>query len=284
MAARATNKLTTRGVRALKADGWYGDGAGLWLRISREGASRQWIYRFRLRGVSSEMGLGAVADVELGEAREAAQAARKLVKAGKNPIHLRREERAAAEQPAGVPTFGEVADGLIADLESGWKNVKHRAQWKATLDQHAAALKPMPVTEVGTEEVLAVLKPLWAEKPETASRLRGRIERVLDAAKARGHRTGENPARLRGHLALLLPKQSRLVRGHHKAMPWTELPAFMAELRTKELGAADGAGETLGGDALGRGEAGLPRQPRSGPTCSRLRGSGTTAPRRPSSP
>ena len=207
-------------------------------RISRAGASRQWVYVFQWQGSRKEMGLGSLADVELGEAREAAMAARKLVRGDKNPIEVRREARAAIARPTSVPTFGEAAEALIKDLEVGWRSPKHRAHWRATLDQHAATLKHMPVDRVGTEDVLEVLKPLWTTKPDTASKLRGRIERVLDAARARGQRTGENPARLRGHLALLLPKQPRLVRGHHPALPFDQVASFAAELRQLDQGSA----------------------------------------------
>lgn len=237
MAARATNKLTARGVKAAKDDGWYGDGAGLWLRVSRDGASRQWVFVFRWQGARKEMGLGPVADVELGEAREAASAARKLVRAGTNPIEARREERAAkAAPPSSVPTFGEAADELMAELETGWRGGKSIGQWRNTLNKHAVALKAKPVDTITTEDVVGVLKPLWTTKPVTAGKLRGRIERVLDVARVKGHRSSENPARWRGHLALLMPAQPQLVRGHHKAMPWADAPAFMAELRTKGLG------------------------------------------------
>lgn len=237
MVARARNKLTARGVKAAKEDGWYGDGAGLWLRVARGGASRLWVFVFRWQGARKEMGLGPVADVDLTEAREAAAAARKLVRASVNPIDARREQKATAALHSSVPTFGDVAEGLISDLEPGWRGTKSVGQWRNTLNVHAASLKNKPVDRVRTGDVLAVLKPLWTAKPVTAGKLRGRVERVLDVAKVKGFREGENPARWRGHLALLLPDQPKLVRGHHKAMPWADIPAFMAELRTKDLGA-----------------------------------------------
>ena len=123
-------------------------------------------------------------------------------------------------------------------LESQWRNDKHRAQWRMTLKAYAADLRPLTLDAITTERVLGVLQPIWAEKPETASRLRGRLERVLDAAKARGLRTGENPARWRGHLDHLLPKRQKLTRGHHRALPYSDLPAFMAELRDRTAPAA----------------------------------------------
>jgi integrase len=124
-----------------------------------------------------------------------------------------------------------MAEGVIASLESGWRNEKHRAQWRSTLQTYAAPLAQKPVNAITTEDVLAVLKPIWTTKAETASRLRGRIEKVLDAAKAKGHRTGENPARWRGHLDHLLSKRQKLQRGHHIAMSWKEVPAFVARVR-----------------------------------------------------
>jgi integrase len=131
-------------------------------------------------------------------------------------------------------TFGEAADALIESMASSWRNEKHRRQWKMTLTVYCEPLRSKSVAEVGTEDVLKVLQPLWKTKPETASRLRGRIERVFDFARARGQRTGENPARWRGHLDAILPRRAKLTRGHHKAMPFDEVPAFMAALRERE--------------------------------------------------
>lgn len=148
--------------------------------------------------------------------------------AGRNPIAARRQ---AAIEASEAKTFGEVAAMLLDDLTPQWKNEKHRAQWKTTLETDAAALHRISVAHVTTEDVLDVLKPIWAKKPETASRLRGRIERVLDAAKAKGLRTEENPARWKGHLVLLLPKRQRLTRGHHAAMPFDDVHALIAALR-----------------------------------------------------
>jgi integrase len=149
-----------------------------------------------------------------------------LVKAGKDPLAVRRAERAG-----GVPTFGEMADHLIESIEHGFRNAKHRYQWRQTLTQYAKPLRPKPVDAITTEDVLTCLKPIWQAKAETASRVRGRIERVLDAAAARGLRSRDNPARWRGHLSALLPKRQRLTRGHHAAMPFSEVPEFLARVR-----------------------------------------------------
>jgi integrase len=180
------------------------------------------------------MGLGPLALVDLKEARDLALAARKQVHAGLNPI----EERKAARAAAAGATFADVAAEVLAHAEAASKNDKHAAQWKLSLETHAKALREKPVSEITTEDVLEVLKPLWLETPETASRTRGRIERVLDAAKAKGLRTGENPARWRGHLALLLPARKRLTRGHHAAMPFKDVPDFMAKLKERPAPAA----------------------------------------------
>lgn len=227
-------KLSARTVATLTRPGWHGDGAGLYLRISGDGR-RRWVFRWARGGRVKEMGLGPASTVSLAQARERADAARRDLAGGRDPIEAR---DAAKKPPPGKPTFGEVADALIAAKESEWRNPKHRAQWRMTLETYAAPLRSKPVDEIGTEAVLAVLKPLWLEKPETAARLRGRIEAVLDAARAQGHRTGENPARWRGHLSHLLPKRGKLTRGHHAAMAYRDVPAFIAALRGREAIAA----------------------------------------------
>jgi integrase-like protein/Arm domain-containing DNA-binding protein len=174
------------------------------------------------RGRAREMGLGSADALGLAAARDAASDARRLVAQGIDPIE-------AKKRSGTVPSFGDVADEVIASLSTGFRNPKHRAQWAMTINVYAAALRPKPVDSITTEDVLAVLKPIWAEKGETASRLRGRIEKVLDAAKARGHRSGENPARWRGHLDHLLARPQKLARGHHAAMPYPELPGLHRE-------------------------------------------------------
>lgn len=247
----ANGKLTARAAATTKP-GRYGDGAGLYLVVSGMGA-RKWVFRFSWRGKVTEMGLGAAGAVSLAEARRLRDEARRVLASGENPIAARRE---AMRTEAGKPTFGAAADALIASKESEWRNDKHRAQWRMTLETYAAPLRSVLVDEIDTEAVLAVLKPIWQEKPETASRLRGRIEAVLDAAKAQGHRTGENPAAWRGHLSHLLPKRGILSRGHHAAMDYRDLPAFIGELRQRDAMAAlalefciltaTRSGETLG--------------------------------------
>jgi integrase len=229
-------KLTARTVSAAKP-GRHGDGDGLWLVVSKTGA-KKWVYRFTFAGKVTEMGMGAAAVVGLAEARQRAREARQTVEAGKNPIIKKRE---AAKAGASRPTFGDAADALIAAKAVGWRNGKHQAQWKMTLgDAYCASLRKRPVDEIDTEAVLGVLQPVWQAKPETASRLRGRIEAVLDAARAKGYipRNEANPARWRGHLDKLLPKRGKLTRGHHAAMPYDDVPAFLARLREREALAA----------------------------------------------
>jgi integrase len=181
------------------------------------------------------MGLGTVGDVSLAEARDAAGAARKLVRQAINPIGQRRAARAENATQAGL-TFAQVADAYIAAHEPSWRNAKHRQQWRNTLDTYAAPLLgKMPVAQVGVGEVMRVLEPLWRQKTETASRLRGRIEAVLDYAAARGWRSGENPARWRGHLDNLLPARSKVAKvEHHSALPWREVGTFTAALAKEE--------------------------------------------------
>ena len=176
------------------------------------------------------MALGLEADVTLSEARDRARDARRMIEAGRDPIEAREAARREAAG-AGI-TFGQVAALYIEAHRDGWRNAKHRAQWVSTLDAYAAPMMgALPVSAIGVAEVLTALQPIWKVKPETASRLRGRIEAVLDYATARGWRQGENPARWKGHLANLLPKPSKLgaVR-HHKALSWNETPAFMRAL------------------------------------------------------
>ena len=172
-----------------------------------------------------EMGLGGANSIPLAKARELAAGCRQTLVLGGDPIAVRRRSGGA------IPTFGVFADAFIESHEKGWRNERHRAQWRMTLGGYAASLRRKQVDAIATEDVLAVLRPIWTEKSETASRLRGRIEQVLDAARAAGHRTGENPARWRGHLDKLLPKRAKLTRGHHAALPYAEVPAFVGRLR-----------------------------------------------------
>jgi integrase len=225
--ALALNKLSARGVTTIAKPGRHSDGGGLYLVVDKSGAKR-WVFLYRRDGVLREMGLGGLKAVSLARARELAGEARANLQAGVDPIAAKKSA------PVNIPTFGEEADDFIDAMAPQFRNAKHLDQWKMTLKIYAAPLRPKRVDQIATADVLEVLKPIWLTKPETAARLRGRIERVLDAAKAKGHRRGENPALWRGHLANLLPRRKKLSRGHHAAMPYEDVPAFFADLRERE--------------------------------------------------
>lgn len=229
--ALALNKLSARGVTAITKPGRHGDGGGLYLVVDKSGAKR-WVFLYRREGTLREMGLGGLKSVSLARARELAAEARVNLQAGIDPI------TAKNNAPVAVPTFGEEADDFIEAMGPQFRNAKHLDQWKMTLKVYAAPLRSKRVDQIATADVLEVLKPIWLRKPETAARLRGRIERVLDAAKAKGHRSGQNPALWRGHLDNLLPKRRKLSRGHHAAMPYERVPAFFADLRARDAMAA----------------------------------------------
>jgi integrase len=221
--ARPEKLLSPRTVATVKDPGRHADGGGLFLNVSKTG-SKSWVFMWKTAGKRTEIGLGSLSTVPLTAAREKALAAREALGAGKNPLDVLRANRE-------VPTFGAVADDLLATMSTGWRNAKHGAQWRMTLREYAKPLRSRRVDQITTENVLECLKPHWTTKPETASRLRGRIEAVLSAATAKGHRTGQNPAQWRHHLDRLLPKRSRQSRGHHAALPFVDLPAFMQRLR-----------------------------------------------------
>lgn len=185
------------------------------------------------------MGLGSVDLVTLAEARHAAQDARKLIRAGVDPLDAKRAQRATA-RAASDNTFRAIAGLYLSAHEHTWRNPKHRAQWRSTLDTYIyPRLGNRPVASIATGDVMAVLEPIWRSIPETASRVRGRIESVLDYATARGWRSGDNPARWRGHLQNLLPARAKVATvEHHPALPWREAPAFMAELAQRPAASA----------------------------------------------
>lgn len=228
---RVVAKLNDRQVKAIKSDGAHACGDGLYLVV--DGTARRWLFRYSSAGKRREMGMGSASDVALKEAREAVDEAKRLIRSGLDPVEARRVEKPI------IPTFGAFADKLVATLEKSFKNEKHRYQWKMTLgDAYCASIRSKRVDEITTADVLEVLSPIWQEKAETASKLRGRIEKVLDAAKARGFRSGENPAAWRGHLASLLPKRQKLQYGHRPALAYDAVPAFVERLRAREAVAA----------------------------------------------
>jgi integrase len=231
--ARAISKLASVSVGQAHHRGLYGDGGGLFLQVSERGA-KSWIFRFKKDGRLRVMGLGPAHTISLAEARERARECRKLRLDRVDPIEERRGRQVAAKlEAAKALTFAECAAAYIEAHRSGWRNAKHAAQWSATL---AAYVDPvfgaLPVQAVDVGLVMRAVEPIWSTKPETASRVRGRIESVLDWASARGYRAGENPARWRGHLENLLPRRSKVRRvEHHAALPYREICDFMAELR-----------------------------------------------------
>ena len=223
--------LTALRVKNAKA-GRYGDGNGLFLLV-RPNGTRFWIFRFRIAGRLREMGLGSAALFPLADARQRAGDLFRKVKLGTDPL----AERDAAKAEAGMgKTFGDVAALYIEAHRAGWKNAKHAAQWSATLETYVfPVIGNLPVASIDTGHVTAILEPIWRQKTETASRVRGRVESVLDFATARGWRAGDNPARWRGHLDNLLPAAGKVARVvHHAVLPWRQMAAFMVDLGKQE--------------------------------------------------
>ena len=238
--ARQSKALTAVKVAALNEPGRYADGGNLYLQVDT-GNRKRWVVLARINGKRAELGVGSARDVDLKEARKRAGALLARIAAGEDPRVKARPDLAPVDvAPVKPPmTFREAAKAHIEAHESSWRNDKHRQQWRNTLTTYAYPLiGDKPVADIATADVLAVLEPIWTAKPETASRLRGRIETVLDAARVLGERSGDNPARLHGHIALMLPKRSRLSRGHHAAMPYESVPAFVSDLRDREASAA----------------------------------------------
>jgi integrase len=240
--ARTIDQLTEAKIRELTAPGFHADGRGLYLQV-RPGGNRSWIYRFSLNGRTRDMGLGALSDVSLVKARAKAAGARALRDDGVDPIDRAAELAAASAAPkrtVGV-TFEDAAEKYMADKLKRLRSATHRGQWRTTLERFAyPVIGQMPIAEIDTQHVLAVLRPIWETRCETASRLRGRIERILARATVEGQRKGANPATWRGHLQEALPARSEVSPVvHHAAMEFSDLPAFMNELRArKEVSAA----------------------------------------------
>ncbi|MCJ8030071.1 integrase arm-type DNA-binding domain-containing protein [Shinella yambaruensis] len=216
------HKLKALQVAADLAPGRYPDGDGLYLRVTPT-RTKSWMFLWKRSGKRYEMGMGRLLDVSLKEARLKADEARAILLRGGNPLTDMEERKVANE----MKTFAAVADDFISIMKPSWSNPKHAAQWTMTLgDAYCEKLRKVPVQEIDTEHVLQVLTPHWQSKPETASRIRGRIEKVLDFAKTKGWRSGDNPARWNGHLKNALPTRKRETVKHHKALPYQEVPAF----------------------------------------------------------
>ena len=218
-------KLSARKVDSLERAGRHADGENnLYLSISRNGGKR-WTFFYRWSGKRKEMGLGGAANVSLAEARGKALDARKLVNAGIDPLETKEAQRRAS---VAIPSFGAFADDYMKAHHPRFKNEKHAAQWEMTLGEaYCKAIRSKPVNQIDTEAVLKVLQPIWSKVPETASRLRGRLENVLDAARARGFYQGENPARWKGHLRPFC-RHGNVSRGAITGLwPMTSSPALL---------------------------------------------------------
>jgi integrase len=244
--ARKLEKLSPAAVKNAKEPGMYGDGGGLWLHVGpnaydEEGkptkTGKSWVFRFMLDGKAREMGLGPLHTIGLSEARDLAQACRKKVLEGIDPVDQKHAaKKARLLEAAKAITFKACAAKYIAANKAGWRNEKHAAQWDATLEAYAyPILGDLAVSEIDTGHITRVLEPIWTTKAETASRVRGRIESVLSYATTHKWREGENPARWRGHLENVLPKKSKVSKVvHHAALPWRESGAFMKSLEAQE--------------------------------------------------
>ena len=249
--ARTLNKLTEVAVRGARQPGRQSDGGGLYLNISKTG-SKSWLFMWTPPADKRrEMGLGSYPTITLARARQIAAASRLAVAEGRDPI----KERDQAPEP----TFGEEADAYIETIKSEWKNAKHAEQWRHALEVRCASIRDKLVSAIATQDVVSVLRQkltigpkdkrvtgeFWLLMPETAGRVRNRIERVLNYSKTQGRRTGENPAAWKGHLENILPKRPKLTRGHQPALPYEKVPAFMRDLAAQEGLAARAAEITI---------------------------------------
>ncbi len=226
--SRSLHRLTALDVKNLAKPGLHSDGGSLYLNLGANGR-KSWRIVYVRHGKRVELGIGSYPTVSLAKARERAAEARKLLQEGADP-----KKAWSSQHPAKNPNFGAVATEHIEAHEPAWKNAKHRQQWRNTLSTYASSLWDTRVDQITVDDIMAILKPIWSTKPETASRVRGRIESVLDAAKVRGLRSGENPATWRGNLALLLPARKKGPKRHHPAMPIVEVPKFFGKLRAAQ--------------------------------------------------
>ena len=233
-------KLKTLVIDRKMPPGRYGDGGGLYLLVGPTG-SKSWVFRYKVNRVERAMGLGPYPTVTLADARKKAEHCRRLRAERRDPLAEAAAERERAKiEAARATTFKQCADAYLAVHEAGWKNPKHRQQWRNTLETYAyPVIGSLPVQTVDVPLLLKILQPLWATKTVTAGRVRSRIEAILDWAKVNKYREGENPARWRGNLDQALPKPSKVHRvKHHPALPYTEAPAFLVRLRQRKAIAA----------------------------------------------
>jgi integrase len=236
--ASAVNKLSATFVAKSTRTGFHNDGGGLYLQIApgASGVTKSFVLRYKLNGRERWMGLGSVNVYSLTEAREQARQCRQLIHQGTDPITARKDRRATAKaEQAKRMTFKEAAAGYIEDNADSWRSEVHLNQWRSSLARFVfPVIGDLQVTDVETAHVTRILRPIWTAKAPTASRVRGRIEVVLDWATANGNRAGANPAAWEGHLQHILPKQQEVEAEHHAAMPYTDLPAFFARLAKTE--------------------------------------------------
>jgi integrase len=233
---RSEKKLGALDVKNATRRGYYSDGGGLYLQVGASG-SKSWVFRYKVGGKLYEMGLGPLHTVGLAEARTRARQCREHRLDGLDPLAVRNAARMQAKLDAAkAMTFAACAEGYISAHRGAWHNDKHAAQWPSTLSQYVYPIfGALPVQAIDTALVMKAIEPIWNEKPETASRVRGRIEAILDWATVRGYRTGENPARWRGHLDKLLPKKTKVRRvEHHAALAFAAIGVFMGELRKQD--------------------------------------------------
>lgn len=232
--ALQTERLSALQITKLTKPGYYCDGAGLYLQVSPSG-TKSWIMRYTRDGKTREMGLGSLTTFSLAESRQRAREQRKHLANGVDPLECKRQTLLAKRlTDASVITFDKACADYIAANSPAWRNAKHASQWRNTLATYASpVIGALPVAGVTTELVLRILQPIWVSKTETATRLRGRIEKVLDWAKVQGYRAGDNPAAWRGHLSEVLPAPAKVANaGHHAALPWSEIGTFMQQLQT----------------------------------------------------
>ncbi len=245
--AKLVNRLIPNSIKNSMAPGLYPDGDGLYLQVSKAG-SKSWLFRFMLRGKARHMGMGSFRDKTLKEARSEAGVYRGLLDKGIDPIEYRKTQREAQRQDEGkAKTFKECAEAYIELRKPDWKNSKHADQWTNTLDTYTyPIIGNRPVADIDSNDVLKVLKPIWYKKSETATRVRQRIESVLNYARVRGYRNGENPALWRGHLDQVLPKRNKVKTvKHHPALPYQELPDLFADLMDRKTAAAKALAFTI---------------------------------------
>ncbi|MCX7033548.1 MAG: integrase arm-type DNA-binding domain-containing protein, partial [Arenimonas sp.] len=228
-------KLTAIAIKNAKP-GRHGDGNNLYLLVKRDGR-KSWVFRYRdrLTQKTRDKGLGPLRDVSLASAREKAREYRAALASGKDPIELERTAlHAARSQLAKQVTFDQCASQCIAAIQHEWKNSKHKAQWTSTITTHCRLIGPLPVSEIDADLVHRVLEPIWLKRTETASRVRSRIERILDWAAGKGFRTGDNPASWKGSLKSLLASPAKIKKVKHRpALPHADVVGFMAELRLR---------------------------------------------------